>query len=34
MNFIAGLLLAYLPGEAEAYVSLSLLMHQRGLREM
>ena len=34
MNFLAGLLLTYLPGEAEAYVALSLLMHQRCLREM
>lgn len=34
MNFLAGLLLTYLPGEAEAYVALSLLMRQRCLREM
>jgi hypothetical protein len=34
MNFLAGLLLTYLPTEAEAYCALSLLMRQRGLREM
>ena len=34
MNFLAGLLLTYLPREAEAYCALSLLMRQRGLREM
>lgn len=34
MNFITGLLLTYLPGEAEAYAALSLVMRQRGLREM
>lgn len=34
MNFLAGLLLTYLPSEAEAYCALALLMRQRGLREM
>ena len=34
MNFLAGLLLTYLPSEAEAYAALRLLMRQRGLREM
>lgn len=34
MNFLVGLLLTYLPTEAEAYCALSLLMRGRGLREM
>jgi hypothetical protein len=34
MNFLAGLLLTYLPSEADAYAALSLLMRQRGLREL
>jgi hypothetical protein len=34
MNFLAGLLLTYLPNEPDAYAALSLLMRQRGLREM
>lgn len=34
MNFLAGLLLTYLPSEADAFGALSLLMHQRCLREM
>ncbi|KAL4859571.1 TBC1 domain family member 1 [Chlorella vulgaris] len=34
MNFLVGLLLTYLPSEANAFGALSLLMHQRCLREM
>jgi hypothetical protein len=34
MNFLVGLLLTYLPSEADTYLAFSLLMRQRGLREM
>lgn len=34
MNFLAGVLLTWLPSEADAFAALSLLMRQRGLREM
>lgn len=34
MNFIAGVLLMYLPSEADAYAGLCVLMQQRGLREL
>lgn len=34
MNFLAGVLLTYLPSEADAYGALVLLMQQRGLREL
>lgn len=34
MNFLAGLLLVYLPREDDAYGALVLLMQQRGLREL
>jgi len=34
MNFLAGVLLTWLPNEADAFAALSLLMRQRGLREM
>lgn len=34
MNFLAGVLLTWLPAEADAFAALSLLMRQRGLREM
>ncbi len=34
MNFLAGVLLMYLPSEADAYGALVVLMQQRGLREL
>jgi len=34
MNFLAGMLLLYLPHEAEAFAALVLLMHGRGLRQL
>ena len=34
MNFLAGVLLMYLPSEADAYGALVVLMRQRGLREL
>lgn len=34
MNFLAGLLLTWMPNEATAYAGLVVLMQQRGLREL
>lgn len=34
MNFLAGVVLTYLPSEADAYGALVLLMKQRHLREL
>ena len=34
MNFLAGVLLTYLPSEADAYGALVLLMKERHLREL
>lgn len=34
MNFLAGVLLTYLPSESDAYGALLVLMKERGLREL
>lgn len=34
MNFLAALMLLWLPREAEAFAALALLMRDRGLREL
>lgn len=34
MNFLVGLLLSYIPREADAYGALVLLMQERQLREL
>ena len=34
MNFLAALMLLWLPREAEAFAALTLLMRDRGLREL